>query len=99
MINDITPAVNTWVDVYAASGFPVGTRLLLQNKRGGSAYFWEGASAPVGSPTDSVHGYELCRLQGPAKTSSGIAGLWVYCWEPSGSTWTTGRICVQEYIP
>ncbi|MDA8484859.1 hypothetical protein NNO07_17460 [Pseudomonas resinovorans] len=99
MIKDITPMGNTWLDLYAETGFTVGTSLLLQNKSNWPAYVWEGAAPPVVTAGETEQqGYELARDLGPAKTSAGAAGLWIYCWQPEDAQ-PNGWLCVQEYAP
>lgn len=97
MIPDIFPPLNQWVDVYAATGITVGTRLLLQLKRDYVTNVWEGATPPGVAGDDNRQGYELTVEGGPVKTGQGIAGCWIFCWSPSDKG--TGRVCVQEYVP
>ena len=96
MIPDIFPTLNTWTNVYAATGIAVGTRLQIQSKREYPCMIWEGATAPGVTGDDNRQGYELTMAGGPVKTSAAPAGVWVMPW--SSSDKGAGRLCVQEYI-
>lgn len=97
MIPDIMPALGVWTNIYAATGFTVGTRLLIQNKSAGRVLVWEGATPPAAIDGDDRFGYQLLPDGRPAKTTTGAAGVWVLYWE-SGYT-MYGRLCVQVYVP
>ena len=59
-----------WLDVYAASGHPVGTQLLITTRGKHTAYLAESADAPVG-----VDGVQLYPMR-QAVVDEGSAGLW-----------------------
>ncbi|AFV50638.1 hypothetical protein G169_gp23 [Pseudomonas phage AF] len=96
MIKDIKPTVGVWQNVYALTGFTVGTPLLMQNKNGGRCAVWEGAAPPTSDGEDDRHGYELVLGGLPARTlSANPPGVWVLYWEVGFTP--KGRMCVQEW--
>lgn len=96
MIPDVKPVVGVWTDLYALSGFVPGTRLQIQNKNGGKALVWEGATPPGIVGDDDRHGYQIFMDGDPVKTTPSPVGCWVLYWEVGFTT--HGRMCVQEYI-
>lgn len=97
MIPDVKPQVGVWTNLYAATGIAVGTRLAIQNKSGGRALVWEGATAPAAVDGDDRHGYQIFMDGDPVKTGPAPAGCWVLFWEVGFTE--RGRLCVQEYQP
>ncbi len=91
MIADIRFAANTWVDVYAATGFAVGTPLLIVNKLAAfDALIWEGATPPGAAVLDGMP----ARYPSALKTTTNNAGCWAYY--PNTANSAQGRLCVQE---
>jgi len=60
-----------WVDLYAQSGIPVGTRIRAGNIGSHLAVFYSGATAPVGA-----HGEDPVRPWGYVENSLGDKGAW-----------------------
>lgn len=76
MINDISLAANQWHDIYAASGFGVGTALVIYNKGASNCVIWEGDSAPVNSDGTPLG------LDEPITVSDGAPGAWIRSMAP-----------------
>lgn len=87
MIPDISLPSGVWSDLYAATGFAPGTKLLIYNKGSSTVFVWEGASAP----TALGQGVPVLDVPHIADQRS-VTGCWV---NSMGSI----RLCVQEYLP
>lgn len=97
MIPDISPPVGVWTDLYQATGFTAGTRLMIQNKSMIKALIWEGDAPPPNTGGDNKHGFELANNGDAGKTTAGITGCWALFYEAGYVT--NGRLCVQVYTP
>lgn len=73
----ITGAANEWLDVYAASGFAVGTRLLIQNQNGYKYTSKESEAMPESSQ-DGRWIYPGAE----AEVDSGSPGCWIISDDP-----------------
>lgn len=51
---DIKLLGTSWIDVYAATGIPVGTPLIIQNKTAPSIYVQVRSTQPVATSKDGV---------------------------------------------
>lgn len=95
MIPDLKFASNTWIDLYAQTGFTVGTELLVVNKATNfDVLVWEGPTPP--SPgTDGLPGGGVpLRYPDMLRIKSGASGAWAYY--PNSSTLALSRVCVQQ---
>jgi hypothetical protein len=91
MIPDIVFPANTWVNVYALTGFPVGSALLIVNKlKAFDALIWEGPTKPADTSQDGMP------LQYPRglMISEGASGCWAFY--PGNSSAVPARLCVQR---
>ena len=64
------PLTNDWIDVYAASGIPVGTQILINTRGKHSAYLAESVAAPGDS--DGIELYPTRQMI----CDEGSIGLW-----------------------
>ena len=64
------PLTNDWLDVYEASGIPVGTQILINTRGKHSAYLAESVAEPVG-----IEGVEIYPTR-QAICDEGSIGLW-----------------------
>lgn len=92
MIPDLRFPADTWVDLYAATGFPVGTALVLQNKLDQKVLVYIGTVAPAVPPSDGLDGFLLLYGE-PARITAGTVGCWAKLPSSAGAQ---ARICVQE---
>ena len=74
MANNPTPPsitlTNEWLDLYAASGIPVGTQVLINTRGKHSSYIAESASEPVGIDGIEIYPTRQCYID------EGSPGLW-----------------------
>ena len=63
---------NTWVDLYAATGITVGTKLLLQNLGNSSIRLASSATTPSGD------GFKRVYSGSSAYNATGDSGAWAY---------------------
>lgn len=77
-----------WVDIYGATGFPVGAVLLVENIGSSPVHL---ATATTEPPLDSK-AYQVLPSRGlPMKNDGGDAGEWAF------SVNQTGRLLVREF--
>lgn len=87
MIQDIVLSSGAWWDLYTASGFAPGTKLLVYNKGSSTAFFWEGSSASGLTLSQGVPVLSDAHVI----DQNGVTGCWV-------ASLATVRLCVQEYV-
>lgn len=93
MTADVRFAPLTWVDLYALSGIPVGTALLIVNKLASfDLLVWEGPTQPAAGTIDGIP----VRYPGAVRIRAGATGCWAY-W-PNSATAAQSRVCVQEWV-
>lgn len=81
-IPDIKLSGTSYQNLYALTGIPVGTPVLIQNKQSVAVYLQLSPSAPDSASRDGfmLVGNEACIVKGT------ITGIWAF---------GTSRICVQ----
>lgn len=70
---NVTLPDGVWVDLYAATGLPVGDQIELQNIGSVEVYLYSGATAPAEVPGDA---YNILPVYEFAQNASGDAGAW-----------------------
>ncbi len=73
---NITVPANDWVDLYALSGFTVGTPLVAVNIGVCDVYLAVQATKPLPGHDAYVISF---RNGGPLRNSSGDSGAWAFC--------------------
>lgn len=80
----ISSNTSQWADVYALSGIPVGTGLLIQNQGNARAIMQQSATIP--DPTDNTG--RRVQIDDEVQVDAGAPGVWMRC-SPGG---------VQAYV-
>lgn len=86
-LNDVILPANTPVDLYAASGIAVGTKVSVQNVTSGVVRVHVGAVAP----TLGVSGAVLLSSGESGENDTGDTGLWA--WSVAG-----GAVQIEEVV-
>jgi hypothetical protein len=97
MLPDLFIPVNTWVELYAATGIAPGVSLKVTNKSDYHTVTWEGDSSPPTTP-DNRHGEPVAMGESVRNTVL-TTSYWVMSWSTNTAPGQQGRISVQEWTP
>lgn len=95
MLPDLFIPINTWVELYAATGIAQGVSLKVTNKADYYTVCWEGDTPPPTTP-DIKHGEPVEKDSAVRNTDLSVK-FWVMSWSPSSSSSQQGRLSVQEW--
>ncbi len=71
---DVTSSATSFINVYTATGLPVGTKLIIQNKSSNTMYIQVKATQPSATSVDGniITSYEFIIIDG-----GDLPGVWV----------------------
>lgn len=75
-LSPVSLPVETWVDLYAATGITIGVQLIIQNRRTDDVFLSESVSAPTGLIAD-LGGNQLVGKKFFTNTTGNV-GAWAY---------------------
>ena len=70
---------NEWVDLYAASGIVVGTKIVVQNLGVPAVYLSTSATSP-----DDTDAFQILQFGIEAANEAGDSGAWAMCLNSNG---------------
>ena len=69
----VTVKLNTWVDVYSATGLPIGTQVIIHNNGSNTATLSDSTSQPTGN-----YGFDNITPNEFLTSAATPDGVWVY---------------------